>query len=630
MATYPPTILTAQGQTLYGKVQTGIALNYTRFQIGSGQLQSSSTLSSALVSGTAYTSLTVPPLTGAIASGSTIIIGTGSTTQTVTASAEAAIGATSIPVTSFSANAAYAVGTSISITQNPASLTSLITTIAYFNINSISDTSGTANIRGIYQNTDLTSSTYTCEIGLFAQDPDVGEILYAYANAGANGDTIPPYSDGPFSRQYTVNTAIGNATNVTATIPSDTYVLASSVAADNGVASLDATGNVPSSQLGNVPPVTSSAIETALGYTPLSTTGTAANSNELGGNPPSYYLPATAQAVDSANLGGIAATSYIRGDSGAPNPQTVENGVQFKSDTWLNEGFTPSSTTELDVYLDGNNGSPGTGANQQAYWWARVAQKGFGDSAKTDLALAVYDGTSFYFPLAFDYTNKQVSIGNGWSTKADAISATSASFVGSQIFTSSGTFMVPAGVKRVYAQLWAPGGGGGGYYIYGGTAYGGQGGGAGGFSAGWVQVSPDQTLAVNIGAGGGGAGENGTGASGGTTTFAGLQATGGRGGSSGGGTSQGQGGTANGLSIPSQSGYGWTSGTVATGGKGGDAPLYGVQGIGVGQGGTGSTGTAAASNGGVGAGGGGAGCDINTPVYFNGAAGGNGYVILSW
>lgn len=71
------------------------------------------TLETALVDGTAYTSLSVAALTGAIASGDTITIGTGSSTQVVTASAAAVTGATAIDVNSFTANAAYAIGTDV-------------------------------------------------------------------------------------------------------------------------------------------------------------------------------------------------------------------------------------------------------------------------------------------------------------------------------------------------------------------------------------------------------------------------------------------------------------------------------------------------------------------------------------
>lgn len=253
MAVYGNMVITQQGADLYGKVQTGTTLTFTRMQVGSGQFQSSAQLSGALASGTAYTNLSVAALTGAIASGSTITIGTGGTTQTVTTSAYAAIGDTTISVNSFTANAAYTIGAPLAITLYQSGMTALITPVSYFNINSISNSDGTVNIRSIFENTDLSSSTYTCEIGLLAQDPDLGEILYGYANAGTQGDTIPPYADGPYSRQFTVSIAIGNATTVSANIPLGTYVLASSVGADGGVASLDNSGNVPESQLGNVP-----------------------------------------------------------------------------------------------------------------------------------------------------------------------------------------------------------------------------------------------------------------------------------------------------------------------------------------------------------------------------------------
>jgi hypothetical protein len=68
----------------------------------------------------------------------------------------------------------------------------------------------------------LAEGKYICELGLFANDPDVGEILYGYANAGEKGDYIAPNNAGAFAWNYQVNAAIGNAINVTATV-SNTY-----------------------------------------------------------------------------------------------------------------------------------------------------------------------------------------------------------------------------------------------------------------------------------------------------------------------------------------------------------------------------------------------------------------------
>ncbi len=72
---------------------------------------SNATLSAALVSGTAYTALTVTALGVAIASGANVVLVSGSNTQTFVASAAAAVGATSISVNSLAANYAYPVVT---------------------------------------------------------------------------------------------------------------------------------------------------------------------------------------------------------------------------------------------------------------------------------------------------------------------------------------------------------------------------------------------------------------------------------------------------------------------------------------------------------------------------------------
>lgn len=72
-----------------------------------------------------------------------------------------------------------------------------------------------ATIVGNVTNKDVVSAIYVCELGLWAEDPDNGEILYGYANCGAYGDYYAPANQGPFSWQYEVAAAIGNAANVT-------------------------------------------------------------------------------------------------------------------------------------------------------------------------------------------------------------------------------------------------------------------------------------------------------------------------------------------------------------------------------------------------------------------------------
>lgn len=89
-----------------------------------------------------------------------------------------------------------------------------------------------AVISGTINNTNITEGQYICELGLFAEDPDEGEILYGYANAGTQGDYIAPNNKGAFAWNYQVNAAVGNATEVTAMVSSTTfdYAVASSSA----------------------------------------------------------------------------------------------------------------------------------------------------------------------------------------------------------------------------------------------------------------------------------------------------------------------------------------------------------------------------------------------------------------
>lgn len=98
-----------------------------------------------------------------------------------------------------------------------------------------------------------------------------------------------------------------------------------------------------------------------------------------------------------------------------------------------------------------------------------------------------------------------------------------------QLFDSSGTFTVPAGVERIYVECWG-GGGGGGRNPLGNTPA--AGGGSGGYSAGWINVSPGDAITATVGSGGaGGTASVAAGGTGGNTTFSSFTANGGKGGS---------------------------------------------------------------------------------------------------
>lgn len=84
---------------------------------------------------------------------------------------------------------------------------------------------GTSRVRAVVTNTGLAAGFFVREIGLFATDPDDGEILYCVANAGNECDYLPTPTSVAVEQTIDILTAIGNATNVTAVI-NETIVLA--------------------------------------------------------------------------------------------------------------------------------------------------------------------------------------------------------------------------------------------------------------------------------------------------------------------------------------------------------------------------------------------------------------------
>lgn len=120
------------------------------------------------------------------------------------------------------------------------------------------------------------------------------------------------------------------------------------------------------------------------------------------------------------------------------------------------------------------------------------------------------------------------SDGDGTFTWADAGGG---GLTGDQIFTGSGTWNKPSGVKTVYVTVVGGGGGGGGrgHFNSGST---GTGGSAGGIAHEVINVENVNSVAVTVGGGGNGGGNNfANGNTGGTSSFGGyVSATGGTGG----------------------------------------------------------------------------------------------------
>lgn len=76
-----------------------------------------------------------------------------------------------------------------------------------------------AQLKSFFSNKNLSSGFYWREIGVFAEDPDEGEILYSYANAGNTAEFIPPESTGTLlERTIAVNIITSSLTSVNITI----------------------------------------------------------------------------------------------------------------------------------------------------------------------------------------------------------------------------------------------------------------------------------------------------------------------------------------------------------------------------------------------------------------------------
>jgi len=98
-------------------------------------------------------------------------------------------------------------------------------------------TEGKAVVGTSFSNQEILTAFYWRELGVFAQDPDLGEILYCYGNAGANAEYIPAGGGTDIiEKSIDVVIIVGNAPNVTAII--DASLVYASMQAVNELASM--------------------------------------------------------------------------------------------------------------------------------------------------------------------------------------------------------------------------------------------------------------------------------------------------------------------------------------------------------------------------------------------------------
>lgn len=112
--------------------------------------------------------------------------------------------------------------------QQPRTLEGVISPRAVVEISKLTiNGDGTVAVGGIFTNQEETNGFFYRELGLYAEDPDpeIGEVLYCYGNAGDLAEWIAP-TGGSTVLEKTIDiiTAIGTAANVTAYINPEAFV----------------------------------------------------------------------------------------------------------------------------------------------------------------------------------------------------------------------------------------------------------------------------------------------------------------------------------------------------------------------------------------------------------------------
>lgn len=109
--------------------------------------------------------------------------------------------------------------------QTPATMEELVEPVMHLQITETrANPDNTATISTSFDNRDMVQDFHFRELGVWAHDPDFGEILYSYGNAGNDAELIPAHgSNTVVEKMLDIVTAIGNASYVMAYIASDVY-----------------------------------------------------------------------------------------------------------------------------------------------------------------------------------------------------------------------------------------------------------------------------------------------------------------------------------------------------------------------------------------------------------------------
>lgn len=193
--------------------------------------------------------------------------------------------------------------------QPIAPLTALISQKATVEVDSVRVVNtSTAQVAGFFSNADISTGFWWRETGVFAQDPDVGEVLYGYTNAGDAGDYIPTVADTRIEKYIYCSIAVANADTVNITIPSsDTYIPMRQKGAAGGVATLDSGGKVPEDQLPDL-------VAQNVSYT---------NPSQPTVENVKQALDILQEGLENGTITAVEATAAASGWSGSPAAQTL-------------------------------------------------------------------------------------------------------------------------------------------------------------------------------------------------------------------------------------------------------------------------------------------------------------------
>lgn len=98
-------------------------------------------------------------------------------------------------------------------------LTVLQNPLVDVSITEITTDEGIALLTGQFDNSELDTGFSWTELGVYADDADAGEVLYAYAYAGDSAEYIPAYSGTCYLKtDLNIAVVVGDAENITATI----------------------------------------------------------------------------------------------------------------------------------------------------------------------------------------------------------------------------------------------------------------------------------------------------------------------------------------------------------------------------------------------------------------------------